>query len=335
MTTTRLHANEAPGPPNGLNNQSLTSILGGVDINHYPDPLSSDLRATYGKWIGLDFNQVICTNGSDELIRSILDAFTVPGDTVLLHQPTFGEYEKMTRLRGCRITAVSTPAPFIIDPEVLIQAAQESSPTVTFVCTPNNPTGYQMPLDDLTRLVDKLPGILVIDEAYIDFADYSQTALPLIQRGNVILMRTLSKAYGMAGLRVGFGLSSQANIAKLMEAKLPYNLSILSQRLATFLLDQLPSQDRPALVDQVQTEKTRLMEALQDISGLTPFPSSGNFILYRSSRRGQVLQACRRANIQIRDFHGLAQLDDCFRITVGTPDQNKAIIQLLKEVHDE
>ncbi|MGF1612940.1 MAG: histidinol-phosphate transaminase [Gammaproteobacteria bacterium] len=301
-----------------------------VEINRYPDPQATDLkvwlRAVMEVPEALD---LLLGNGSDELIQLVLLALATPGRTVVVPEPSFAMYRLLAVALGFNYVGVALRAEdFDLDFPAMVAAVREHQPAVVFLAYPNNPTGNLWDRHQLRELIACAPGAVVVDEAYAAFARAS--LLPDLSRfPNLIVLRTLSKL-GLAGLRLGVLIASPAWLAELEKVRLPYNINVLTQVSAQFALEHysvLQSQ-----VDCIVRDREQLLARLRSLPGVLAWPSSANFILFRSTNRpaGTVFQGLWEAGILVKNLDGSHPLlAGCLRVSVGLPAENEAFLQAL------
>jgi histidinol-phosphate aminotransferase len=274
--------------------------------------------------------RIVCGAGADELIDLLLRVFIAPGDAVIDCPPTFGMYAFDTGVCGGRVLTVPRHADFSLD-LAGIEAAAEQGAKLLFLTSPNNPTGNLTPLAEIERLL-QLPLLLVVDEAYIEFAAQEGAASASEWVGryeNLAVLRTFSKWAGLAGLRVGYGLLPELVAEQIWKIKQPYNVNLAAQAAAIASLD-----DRDYLlinVAQIVAERGRLFNALQTIDYLHPYPSSANFVLCRVLRgeAATIKHTLAQQGILVR-YYRTPLLRDCIRISVGTPAQNDVVLEALR-----
>jgi len=337
----KLDANENPY---GMSPLALKA-LAGIDFPHiYPDPESRALRQALSAFTGVAADFLLPGAGADELIDLIMRVFLSPGDTIINCPPTFGMYAFDADLNAARVFEVPRKADFSLDVEKIRETAGKLSPKLIFLTSPNNPDGSLISKQVLDELLE-LPLMIILDEAYIEFADPANLGKTISrigevpQRENLIVLRTFSKLAGLAGLRVGYGAFPGWLMPTLWKAKQPYNINVAGSVAAIASL-----QDTGYLTETVSTlvaERERLMAGLRQISYLRPFPSSSNFILCQvtsldstnaPARSAAQLKAdlANRHGIFIRYFNKPG-LQDCIRISVGRPEQVDALLKALSE----
>ncbi len=316
----KLDANELPFPLPADLRARLGAALAEVALERYPDPTARALRDTVAAKLGVAGDRLVFGNGSDELIAMLVAAFAT--GPVLFPSPSFVYYRLAAVARGVDAIEVPLRADFTLDDTALDRAIAEHHPGVVFLALPNNPTGTLWPVD-VVALAARHPDVAIVsDEAYVAYCGY--TNLPHAT-GNLIVMRTLSKI-GMAGLRVGFTISSPEIAAILERVRPPYNMSALDQRAARFLLDEA-SAWCDARAAEVVVERARLATALA--RRFEVLPSAANFLLVRAGDDAAALWKHLADHGVVTRAFGTGALAGCLRITIGTPDENVRLIQLI------
>lgn len=319
----KLDANELPyGLPAELR-AGLAAALADVPLERYPDPAARALRAAIGAQLGVDGAQLVFGNGSDELIAMLCSAFAGP---ILYPVPTFVYYKLAAIARGLPLVEVPLTARFELDEAAVEHAIAEHAPSVVFLALPNNPTGTLWRMDFALELAARHRNtVIVSDEAYVAYSGH--TNLPaLAAHPNLVVMRTLSKI-GLAGLRVGFTISSPAIARVLEKVRPPYNVSALDQVAATYAVTHAAAWCS-ARAAEVVVERGRLASALA-AKGLDVFPSAANLLLVRVADAGALWRQLADAGISVRAFGDSGPLAGCVRITVGTPAENDALLAAL------
>jgi histidinol-phosphate aminotransferase len=319
----KLNTNENPYPPSRRVVESLTAAVG-ADVRLYPDPDSTALRTRAAQVYDVPVDHIMAGNGSDELLALLLRAIVDPGERVAFPVPTYSLYDTMVAVQGATAVRVPFPEDFRLPAELAATPAR-----MTILCNPNSPSGTVVPVSEVEALARRLSGILVVDEAYVDFA--RDDALGLVGRlPNVVVVRTLSKSFSLAGLRIGLAFGHPELLAGLHTVKDSYNLNRLSQVAALAALEDLPSMQEN--VARIRATRARLTDELGR-RGYAVLPSEANFVLAR--RPGQDLLPVARAlaarDILVRHF-AVPRLEDALRITVGTEDEVTALLAALDEV---
>jgi histidinol-phosphate aminotransferase len=319
----KLDANELPfGMPAELRAQ-LARVLESIALERYPDPGAKRLRAAVGTQLGVAGESLVFGNGSDELISMLVNAFAGP---VLYPTPTFVFYKLAAIARGVPVVEVPTSARFELDETAIERAIERERPSVVFLALPNNPTGTLWRTDFALELAAKHRDVVIVsDEAYVAYAGVTNLGA-LAAHPNLVVMRTLSKI-GMAGLRVGFTISSVAIARVLEKVRPPYNVSALDQAAATFLVEHGRAWC-DARAAEIVAERERLAAALA-ANGLDVFPSRANLVLVRVADARATWQRLADAGISVRAFGDSGPLANCIRITVGTPAENAALLAAL------
>ena len=314
----KLNTNENPYPPSPRVRAALRSA---VD----PEPLSDTLRAAAAAVYGVQPSNVIAGNGSDELLSLLLRCFVGPGDRVAFPQPTYSLYDTLIEIQNGSRAAVNFPANYSLPPELARQHA-----ALTFLCNPNAPSGTLVSLAEIEKLARSISGVLVVDEAYVDFAaSEGASALPLIHRlENLIVLRTFSKSFSLAGMRIGLAFASEEIIRGMMKVKDSYNLNRLSMVAATAALQDLPWMARNAR--RIQQTRKKLSAALRAMR-FEVYPSHANFVLARRPDQNlrPVYEELKRRRILVRYFD-VPGLRDCLRITVGTPQETRSLVDQMR-----
>lgn len=316
------------------NENSLGSALREESYNRYPDPLQRGLKERLAPLKGVTAEQTFLGNGSDEAIDLLIRAFCEPGrDAILICPPTYGMYAVCAAINNIDIhTAPLTPQ-FDLDWQAVISAATPATKLI-FLCSPNNPTGNCLDRHSVAEVLERFSGIVVIDEAYIDFCP-DQSWLPALDdHPNLVVLQTLSKAWGLAGLRLGMAFASPEIIRVLNAIKFPYNVNELTQNVA---LEALEQENRvQTMVDQIRAGREHLAQALNELP-LTEriFPSRANFLLVRFREAPRIYRELQGRGILVRDRTREPGCADCLRITVGTPQENQLLINHLTQICEE
>lgn len=325
-----LSANESTWPRPEALERDVREALVATPLNRYPDPMANGLRDALAAWHGVDRSQVVVGNGGDELIFDLLLAFGGPGRTVLDMPPTFSVYDIYGRLVGSTVVAVPRdPETFEPSWDEVLAAARTAD--VAVLTTPNNPTGNTVALGRVEALCEACPGVVLVDEAYGEFAPSMESAAALLDRHhNLCVLHTLSKAFGMAGARVGYILASPELVDVFAAVRQPYTVNVLSQAAATAVVEGRGL--ALAAVADVVAERGRLTEGLRSL-GLRVWDSEANFVLVRVPDAHAVRERLARDfSILVRDLSSAPGLEDCLRVTVGTPEEDDAVLDALRQI---
>jgi histidinol-phosphate aminotransferase len=299
--------------------------------SRYPDFIPATLHERLAEFAGLRPDQIIAGNGSNELIQAVMMVTIGPGKRVLISEPTFALYKQVATVLGGAVESMSLNSSLQYNSGLLLDVVEERQPDVTIICSPNNPTGCVIDDQDLIKLLKIARGLVIIDEAYHEFAEHSVVPL-LHEHENLIVLRTFSKAMALAGLRVGYLLGEPDLVREIRKAVLPYNLNALSQMAAEVAIDNYESELRP-LVKRILDERERLFFELSGIKGLTPVPSKGNFMVVKSVRDPtQIFAELLQRDILVRDVSNYPMLRDYFRVSVGRPEENDRLLKELRAI---
>lgn len=300
-------------------------------FNRYPDPLQLDVKEKLGKIKGLPIQNIFLGNGSDEAIDILFRAFCEPGiDNAIVCPPTYGMYEVSANTNDVNIIKVPlTAEEFQLDIDNILKAINKNTRLI-FICCPNNPTGNGVKWNSIKTILENFSGIVVIDEAYINFASYRSLISELLNYPNLVILQTLSKAWGLAGLRVGMAFASEDIIDIFNKIKPPYNINSVSQQLA---LEALQNTDK--INEQIKTIVEERKKLSLDLSGLSfvvkVYPSEANFLLIKTKGPVAIYNFLISKQIIVRDRSKIELCEGCLRITIGTPEENKLLIETLKQ----
>lgn len=311
-----LDANENPYP---------------TPYNRYPDPLQWSVKEKLAGIKGVDPKQIFLGNGSDEPIDLIIRAFCEPNqDSIMITEPTYGMYKVCAEVNAVNVQQVLLTPEFDIDLDA-IPNTFDATTKVIFLCSPNNPTGNILNREKIVEVLKRFYGLVVIDEAYIDFTDSKSFLSELKKYPNLVVLQTFSKAWGLAGLRLGMCFASQEIISILNKIKYPYNVNIRTQELAMEALDNVYRKD--IWVEEILQQREWLKSELQKLPLVEKiFPSDANFLLVRVRDAQSTYQYLMNKRIIVRDRSRVNLCYNCLRITVGTPEENKRIIEALKQL---
>lgn len=326
-----LHANENPFNPFRDLKEEITSALFACEGNRYPSVDAAPLRQALGADLGFSPEQIICGNGSDEVLQMMMQAFIDPGDTVVSIAPTFSMYQVFAGVQGANfVNVTANPETLQVSLDELAAEANRLNAKLIILCNPNNPTGQGFSKEEILNLVKKTEALVLVDEAYFEF--YGESVLSEIcSQPRLIVTRTFSKAFGLAGIRVGYAIADTSIIDALDRVRAPYNLNAASQTIAMVALqNKTLFEKQTALLLQ---ERTRMEQALSACQDLTLFPTQANFILFRSEKAESLIKACTESAIQIRGYNSNGLLKNCLRISIGKPAENDQLLAIIQEVH--
>jgi histidinol-phosphate aminotransferase len=315
------------------NENSLGSPIDDIteNVNRYPDPLQLELKEKISKVKGLSIENIFIGNGSDEAIDILYRAFCEPGkDKAIVCPPTYGMYEVSAAINDVRVKKINLmPETFQLETEKIL-AAFDVNTKLIFLCCPNNPTANGVKWGDIQLILEKFSGIVVVDEAYINFASYKSLITQLPNYPNLVILQTLSKAWGMAGLRVGMAFASAQIIDVFNKIKPPYNINVVSQQLAKEALDNIEQVND--FIKEIVEEREKLAVSLKEFSFIKKiYPSEANFLLVKVSDPKKLYDYLLGLQIIVRDRSKTPLCEGCLRITVGTKDENKKLLAALKQ----
>lgn len=313
--------------PDGMLEQ-LKGAVAVVEFNRYPDPLANNLRDVLAARHGVERANIIVGNGGDELLFNTLFAFGGPGHSVVTAPPDFAEYANFAAQTETPVVQVWRDADtFALDADALVAAAKEAA--LVILTSPNNPTGGLVDQVLVGRLLGETNALILIDEAYVEFAGEDASVASWVPSNpRLIVLRTLSKAFGMAGLRVGYLVADPDVVAELSAVRQIYSVDVYAQAAAEVAV-KAREQYAPIVAD-IRSERERLFGALAELDKVMAWPSSANFLLVRVPNAARVRQRLRDDySILVRDFSAAPGLADCLRITVGTREENDAVLDAL------
>lgn len=294
--------------------------------NRYPDPRQAELKSLISRIKGIPVKNMFIGNGSDEAIDLCFRVFCEPAiDNAVSIAPTYGMYKVAADINNVQMRQIPLGENFSLPVEALLEACDDNT-KLMFVCSPNNPTGNAFPVDQILKLADGFNGILVVDEAYIDFSSQPSLTQFIAEYPNVIVLQTLSKAYGMAALRLGLAFADQRIMSMFANVKYPYNVSLASMEKAMALLRRDVAQE----VALVNSERVRLAEALAELPRVMKvWPSDANFLLVEVDDARGLYDELLDAQVIVRDRSKVAGCEGCLRISVGTPQENDKVIAVI------
>ena len=314
-----LDANENPFP----------QLWGGIQLNRYPDPNQTELRQVLAEYLHVGPENVVAGVGSDEVLDWVFKVFCEPGqDQVAVAEPTYGMYRVLAQIFGVTIFEVRLDERFDISADLLLQQLP-SEVKVLFLCSPNNPTGNLLDPDQVLQLCRSWQGIVVVDEAYIEFSESPSLVSELAEHPNLIVVRTLSKAFGRAGVRLGYAVAGAEIISLFLKVKAPYNLGLLAMKSGLEVLREARS--KRVEIQQIRAERVRVAASLARLSSIeTVYPSEANFLLFRCPRSREMCRQLLGKGIVVRDRSSLPGLKDCIRVTIGTMTENDRFLNELE-----
>jgi histidinol-phosphate aminotransferase len=329
----RLNTNESPElPPSGFV-EEVAEAISKIEWHRYPQRSATELRTEIGKLHGVGHEQVFAANGSNEVLQTLLLTYGGPGRSAAIFEPTYALHSHLSRITGTDVVEGERTADFFLDMDEVERVITGSHPAITFLCSPNNPTGVvdtEAQIRRVLELVSDVDGILCVDEAYGQFADFS--AIDLIgPEVPLVVSRTYSKTWAMAAARLGYVVAPGWVIAELEKVVLPYHLDTMTQVAGTLALRHLSAMNER--VDRLVEERGRLMAELADMP-VDVWPSSSNFVLFRPRDRAgdDVWQGLVDRSVLVRNCASWPRLEGCLRVTIGTPDEDDRFLTALMEV---
>jgi histidinol-phosphate aminotransferase len=328
----RLNTNEAPGPPPAGFAEAVAEAARSLAWHRYPDRQAGELRKALGGLYGLGPEQVFCANGSNEVLQTVLLTFAGAGRRTLTFEPTYALHGHLSRITGSEVVEAERSAGFELDPDAAATAVRAHRPAVTFLCSPNNPTGMvddPATIDVVLDAVTDVGGLLVVDEAYGEFSPRSAVDL-LDEDRPLVVTKTYSKTWAMAAARLGYLLGPAWLVEKLELVALPYHLDALKQAAGRAALDFVDEME--ARVAGIVEERGRIQAALAEMD-CEVWPSGANFVLFRAPLEGsEVWQQLVDRSVLVRNTASWNRLDDCLRVTVGNPEENRRFLDALADI---
>jgi len=321
----KLDANESPFSVfEGSKGQRVKVQNNLQKLNRYPDSEAKELKEILAKNLGVNSENILLGNGSDELIYYLITTF---GGPVLYPTPTFSMYGIISQALGRKKIEIPLDDEFDLDTEKILSAIKKNKPKLIFLSSPNNPTGNCFSSERILKIIAASKGIVVIDEAYQPFSS-EKGFLPLLNDyKNFVIFRTLSKI-GFAGLRVGFMIAGGEIISEINKVRLPFNLNSISQAIAASLLKK--NSVIKSHIGLITSERERLFNELWQIKGISPYPSEANFILFKIANSDKIYSKLLKKGVLVRNMRGV--VNGCLRVTIGTKQENNIFIKALKEV---
>jgi histidinol-phosphate aminotransferase len=310
-------------------NENAFGSPAGNGYNRYPDPLQKELKTPIAEVNGVDPSQIFVGNGSDEAIDLLFRIFCEPGkDECIVCPPTYGMYQVSADINDVAVREVPLTPELQLDVDAVLKRITPNTKLI-FICSPNNPTGNLMSRQDVIRIAEEFSGIVVIDEAYIHFADTESFTSELTRLPNIVVLQTLSKAWAMAGLRVGLAFASERIINLMNRVKPPYNVSGIAQRAVLDVLEKRDDIDE--WVRQTIVERSRLSYALVEFEFVQKvYPTDANFLLVATTNANAIYQYLVDERIVVRNRNSVILCEGCLRITVGTTVENDRLLKSLR-----
>jgi histidinol-phosphate aminotransferase len=324
----KLNQNESPYEiPGDLKRRILDRVCSEA-WGRYPEPMPTDLVGALANHAGVDPGRVVVSNGSNTLVQHLLLTTITTGTRVVIPSPSFSLYGQYVTICGGQPVFVDLDEQFGFDTDALHRAIAQEQPGVVILCAPNNPTGCDIDNDSLIDLLEATDGFVVVDEAYGEFTD--RTAVDLLDRyANLVVLKTLSKAFGGAGIRIGYLIAHPDIVAHVLKVKLPFDINTFSRIAALELLEHADLIREHA--SQICQERTRLFGALEKVRGITPYPTSANLILFDVGTPDIIFDRLVERGVLVRNVSGYPNLSRCLRVSVGTPEENDTFLEALQK----
>ena len=324
----KLDGNESPFSLPQDVQEKADQALKEIEVNRYPDPEAERLIGILSKVSEFPKGGILLGNGSDELIGMLITTFTSGSGKVLCPTPSFSMYKLTALAMGAEVLEVDLDENFDLDLDAIIKAIEDNDPDLIFLASPNNPTGNMYSAGKIAEIISIAKGVVVVDEAYSDFSGY--TFLPLVKEcENLVILRTLSKV-GFAGLRVGMLYANENLVMEINKVRYPYNINSLSQAISEVVLENHEFVSES--IQLIIRERDRVYKALSSIKSIKAYPSDANFIFFRIDDADSVFNQLVKKDIIIRNFNRPGRLQNCMRVTIGTPEENESFLRALNEI---
>jgi histidinol-phosphate aminotransferase len=325
----RLNANEAPVTLPRAFFDELAGAIVDLPLNRYPDTQMTDLREGVAALFDHDVAGTWTANGSNEILTQLLQAYGGPGRKAVTFEPTYMLHSRLSWLTSTELVRLRLPADFVLT-EAQVAEAVEAAPDVVFICSPNNPTGNSQPSTVVRALAEALPvSLLIVDEAYGEFVPHNTSVPLLATHDNVAVVRTFSKAFALAGARIGYVLTSPSVVEDLQRVRLPYHMSALTQTAGSVALRH--RSEALELLAELAAQRERIFHALGRLEGVTVYPSDANFVLFVPPRpAAEVWQALLDRGVLVRDLSSV--VSNSLRVTAGTQDETDLFLKSIEEV---
>ncbi len=324
----RLNTNETAEPPPPAYLEAVATAIRGLDLHRYPDRPAAALRAALAEVAGLTPDRVWAANGSNEILLQLFQAYGGAGRRMLLFRPGYSAHPLIARVSGTDVVEADLPDDFVLTPELATAAVAEHDPDLVVIASPNNPSGVATPQASIRALHEATRGLVVLDEAYVEFArDGRSMADLLTEHPRLVVARTFSKAYRLAGLRLGYLLAHDWVVDDLRKVRLPYHLDAMKQAAGLAAIAMRP--DMLTHIPVVMAERERVAAVLSQMVGVDRvWPSDANFLLLRTEVP-DLFQRLLDRGVLVRDFSTRPRLEGCLRVTIGTPEENDAFLAAL------
>jgi histidinol-phosphate aminotransferase len=331
----KMNLNENFAMPTETIQELLLEACRSIDVRAYPPPRGSLAAKAISCFLGFSESEVSVANGADEIMDLLMKVFIRKGSKVMIVEPSFPMYTFFAQLYGgTKVTALLKPD-FSLDVDAILEKADKDT-RLLFVCSPNNPTGNQFREADIKKLLQEFNGVVVVDEAYVDFAQGS--VINWVRKyDNLAVLRSFSKAFGLAGLRLGYLVSNESIVEYVQRVVGPFNVNSVTQQAIALALEKWSYFEQQ--IKLVVNEREWLMKKLRQIDGVKLYPSDANFILFKVTKKGltsaTVTERMENRNVLVKDRGHLPLLENCIRVTVGTRNMNQTFLSALKQSLEE
>ena len=327
----KLDANENPYPHPEVVINCIQELMTNSDIyTRYPDTTVSTLVSKLADKLDVEKENIVCGVGSDQIIDSLIKVFIEPGDKVLMPTPSFSMYKQSCQINyGVAVEYTLNEDDFEYDVDGIIDVVRDTKYKLIIICSPNNPTGNVLSLEDLNTILEEVECPVVVDEAYIEFGGESAVSLTT-KYNNLVILRTFSKAFGLAGLRIGYAVASKEVIEMIKVGLPPYNLNTVSQKIAELVVDY--EDEYKEIFEKIISSREKLMSKLEEIDCVEKvYSSKANFLLVKC-KEDNIAKKLKESDIVVRDFSKHPMMPNCIRISVGTEEENEKLINVLKTI---
>jgi len=332
---TKLDLNENFAVAGDIVRKLLLEVCQDIDVRLYPSPYGAMAIKAISEFYGFSESEILVGNGEDGVLDSLMKVFVKKGSKVLVVEPTFPMYGYYTQLYGGKKVEALLRPNFELDIDEILEKCDEKT-SLLIICSPNNPTGNQFEKEYVEKILQEFKGVIVVDEAYVDFAKY--TVIDWTKNfDNLVVLRTFSKAFGLAGIRAGFFVSNKLIVEYAKRVTPPFDVNIVTQRLIALVLQNWNYfQQR---IKYIVEQREWLRNALAKIDGVTPYPSDANFILFKITKdnlsSSTVKERLERRGVLVKDRGNLPLLENCIRVTVGMRNLNETFVSALKDALEE
>jgi histidinol-phosphate aminotransferase len=328
----RMNTNESPYPPPPELVEEVAEEIKAVALNRYPNRDATGLVDAIAGHVGWPHDGLWVANGSNEVFLHLFLAFGGPGRSALTFEPTYSLHSLIPRIAGTSVLQLPREELFSVDVDAAVRVIEREQPSVVIVCSPNNPTGGCEPVETVKALLAHAPGVVVVDEAYGEFADPGASVIPLLaNEPRLVVMKTFSKAWRLAGVRIGYMMAAPELVAEMARVRLPYHLSAITQIIGRAAIRH--SIETLALASAIARERDRISLEL-DAMGAMTFPSDANFVLFKVDEPDEIWHALLERGVLIRSYANAPGLEGCLRVTAGLPEETDAFLAAMRAVLD-